>query len=99
MTRPISYKHLAEKLRAEGSGAVRKHLSLGMWKQCADAADAINTLEAQRDVLLEALVPFALAHKKLELVPAITRYSFSYAELALSRATIEAICKVEEPAK
>lgn len=41
---------LIERLRAEGEDAMRKHLSLGMWKLCAEAA---NEIERLTNVLVE----------------------------------------------
>ncbi len=35
---------LVERLRLEGEDAMRKHLSLGMWKLCSEAADEIELL-------------------------------------------------------
>jgi hypothetical protein len=43
---------IIERLRGEGSDAMRKHLSLGMFNLCAEAADEIEHL---RRMILSAL--------------------------------------------
>jgi hypothetical protein len=40
---------LIARLRREGEYAFAKHYSLGMWKLCAEAADALAALQADRD--------------------------------------------------
>lgn len=37
--------NLIERLRGEGADAMRKHLSLGMWALCSEAADEIERLQ------------------------------------------------------
>jgi hypothetical protein len=43
----IRMTDILERLRAEGEDAMRKHLSMGMWKLCAEAAAEIERLRAQ----------------------------------------------------
>lgn len=38
---------LVERLRREGENAMRKHLSMGMWRLCQEAADEIEVLRSK----------------------------------------------------
>lgn len=46
MTEPSD---IVERLRAEGADAMSKHLSMGMWKLCDEAAAEITRLRAALD--------------------------------------------------
>lgn len=103
MTAPRTFKPLAAKLRQEGAHALAKFLSMGMWKQCAEAAEAIDALEAERDMLLNALLPYAFAHKALGTMPgtlpAIMRQSFTRDQLTRARESVERVIQAGEAAK
>lgn len=40
-------------------------------------------------ILMAVIRPFAEAHRKLEMMPAMSRYSFTYSELAQARVAID----------
>lgn len=46
---------LVRQLRKEGSDAMRKHLSMGMWSLCEQAADEIDRLRARAEAAEAAL--------------------------------------------
>ena len=43
----IEAAEVSRRLRVEGENALRQHLSLGMWKLCAEAAAVIDFLASE----------------------------------------------------
>ena len=57
---------LVKRLRAEGDSALRKHLSMGMAKLCAEAADALETCERKCAEQAHEINTMKLVIRKME---------------------------------
>lgn len=76
---------IVTRLRREGENAMRKHLSMGMWQLCAEAADVIEGLRSERDTLdVMAEVGFSQTMQKGATVEQFTA-ALRGIEIALAR--------------